>query len=209
MVNRLVEVDITGRSDGEIPSWDATAGIHVYGAAGAVPGIKLVEQHTASTSATLDFTTAITSAYDEYIFELIQVVPASNNVTLELRASTNGGSSYDTSGIYDYTSGYVYSGAVGVGSSATNAGAYLLMDSISNSANYGLVGYIRLFNPGGSGYKQILGQIMRFDQGGTLGLVALTVLGVYKSATAVNAVRFIQGSGNIASGTIRCYGVAK
>lgn len=31
--------------------------------------------------------------------------------------------------------------------------------------------------------------------------------GVYKSATAVNAVRFYMQSGNIVSGTIRCYGI--
>lgn len=32
---RIVEVDITGRSDGEIPSWDSASGKHVYTPAGA------------------------------------------------------------------------------------------------------------------------------------------------------------------------------
>lgn len=32
---RIVEVDITGRSDGEIPSWDSASGVHVYTSAGA------------------------------------------------------------------------------------------------------------------------------------------------------------------------------
>jgi hypothetical protein len=183
--------------------WRAETG----GSGGA---LVLLEQHTASSSAALDFTTAISSAYDEYQIEFINVVPATDGAVLWMRLSTDGGSSYDTSTIYDYTSGYAYAGGTGVGSSATSSDKILLMDGVDNSANYGIVGHIRLFNPLSTAvYKQIVGQLMRFDSRGTLGLVMLTPMGVYRSTTAVDAMRFLFDTGNIASGTIRVYGIAK
>jgi hypothetical protein len=192
---------LTSNGATSAPSWQAPSG------GGA---LDLLEQHTASTSATLDFTTAISATYDEYQIEFVNVIPASNNVALYMRMSTNGGSSYDTSSIYDFTAGYAYSGGVGVGASATNSDRITLIDAVGNSSNYGVRGSIRLFSPGSTAlYKSVLGQLMR-DDASALGIVLITgVGGVYKSATAVNALRFLYSSGNIASGTIRVYGVAK
>jgi len=178
-------------------------------ATGVSAGLVFLETHTASTSATLDFTTFYSSTYDEYVIEFVNVIPATNNAVLWMRMSTNGGSSYDTSAIYDYTSGFAYSGGTGVGSSATNSTKLLLMDATSNSANYGIVGSVRLFSPGSTAlYKTVVGTVMRSDGNG-LGLVLLNAMGSYKSATAVNAVRFLMDTGNITSGTIRIYGVTK
>lgn len=171
--------------------------------------LVLREQHAASSSAALNFTTCISSAYDEYLIELVNVIPATNATVLWMQFSTNGGSSYDASAIYDYTAGYAYSGGVGVGGSATNSTKVLIIDAVSNSGNYGVVGSLRLLSPGSTAlYKQVIGNAMRSDASG-LGLVLISMGGAYKSATAVNAFRFLMDSGNIASGTIRVYGIAK
>ena len=81
----------------------------------------LLEQHTASNSATLDFTACISSAYDEYRIEFVALVPATNNVDLWLLVSTDGGSTFDsTSGHYDWaTMRWIYTGGA---SSAGNGG---------------------------------------------------------------------------------------
>ena len=51
-----------------------------------------------SSAATYDFTAVNASSYDGYGFFLQNVVPATDDVSLELLTSTDGGSSYDTGG---------------------------------------------------------------------------------------------------------------
>ncbi len=60
-----------------------------------------LEEHAASASASLVFTTCITSAYDTYVIELRNILPATDGASLLMRVSTDGGSTYDSSGIYD------------------------------------------------------------------------------------------------------------
>ena len=66
-------------------------------------GLVLLEQHTASASASLNFTTAITSAYDDYVFKLVGLVPATNNQDIEVRFSTDGGSTWITGTAFYYS----------------------------------------------------------------------------------------------------------
>ena len=70
---------------------------------GGSGALTLLEQHTASASSSLDFTTAITSTYDEYLIEFVGIVPATDAVEMQLRMSTNGGSSYDSGANYSDT----------------------------------------------------------------------------------------------------------
>ena len=58
------------------------------------------ETHTASSSATLDFTTCISSSYKSYEIRFISVIPATNSIDFYMQFSTNGGSTWDTSSAY-------------------------------------------------------------------------------------------------------------
>jgi hypothetical protein len=171
----------------------------------------LLEQHTASSSAELDFTTWYSSAYDEYEIHLIDVVPASNNVAPELQFSTDGGSTYDTSGIY--YSVRDYRGITVSDNGTTQYGGqgqiYLGGNDLGNTAaNGGLSGVVHLFNPQSAvTYKRVIFDLAYGSYNGDI--YHSTGAGVYKSATAVNALRILFSSGNIASGTIRVYGLAK
>lgn len=120
------------------------------------PGLVLLEQHTASASATLDFTTFISATYDEYIFELIDLILATDNVSLLMRMSTDGGSSY-AAGASDYAYAYNHSTSAfsaGVGSNGTTS--IDLTGGIDNAANNGPNGSVKLLKPGGSGHKNVL-----------------------------------------------------
>lgn len=175
------------------------------------PGaLVLLEQHTAATSATLDFTTFYSSLYDEYVFEFVNLTPVTNNVTLQALCSTNGGSSYDTSSIYvssifEFNSSGSATQGNAIGS-PTTAMAFSALTNVQNSSAYGIIGFARLFSPAStSQHKFFVGESMY-----NATVLQRIVFGCeYQSLTAVNAVRFLFSSGNLASGTIRCYGVAK
>jgi hypothetical protein len=181
------------------------------GTSGGGGALVLLEQHTASTSATLDFTTFIGSTYDDYIFRFINVLPATTNTALWMRMSTNGGSTYDAGANYINATWRWHSGlgsatAGGAGNSAiVCAGA----DGVSNSSTWGgLTGEMTLYNPGSASYKRAGGYVGHAD-GTTAVLEEAMVGGMYQISTAVNAIRFLMSSGNITSGTIRVYGVSK
>jgi hypothetical protein len=203
--------------------WDDSAGAHKYLTAGsglsltdttltATGGsggaITLLEQHTASASATLDFTSWYSSTYDEYIIRIIDVIPATDNTDLQVLASTNGGSSYDTSAIYDFQVQLAWSNTTSEGGSLNNT-VGPVAGNIGNDSTGGVAGSLTLSNPGSTTtYKKFYG-VMEFFHA-TLNQFLNGPRGfVYKNTSAVNALRFKFSSGNIASGTIRIYGVAK
>jgi hypothetical protein len=129
-------------------------------------------------------------------------------VNLQWLASTDGGSTYDTSSIYTYiNNGKDQTNATG-GVCATNQSSALLSDStaIGNGTGESYVGRYTLYNPGGALYKQLVGEYTCMQSATLRNYVNGSV---YKSTTAVNAFRFLMSSGNITSGTIRVYGVAK
>lgn len=169
----------------------------------ASSAMQFLEQHTASGSATLDFTNWYSSVYDDYIIECISLIPVTNSVDLWLRMSIDGGSSYDTG------TNYVYQFATWGTSSFSNVNAtgavkIILSQLINNTANYGYNGSLKLFNPGSALYKSVM-----YDSYGAAagGYYNQRGGGMYLSTSAVNALRFLMSSGNISSGTIRIYGV--
>ena len=118
------------------------------GPPGANGALVLLEQHTAATSATLDFTTSITAAYDEYMIEFVNIIPVSDGIPFQMLVSTNGGASYDTSAIYYWNAWDWHEAASGFSGSQTDT-SFQLLSVATNAANYSLNGSIKLFNPAG------------------------------------------------------------
>ena len=54
----------------------------------------LLETQTASSSATIDFTSNIDSTYDSYVFKFINIHCGTNDTNFTFQGSSNGGSSY-------------------------------------------------------------------------------------------------------------------
>jgi hypothetical protein len=180
-----------------------SSGHIVAGSSGG--NLLLVESHTASGSATLDFTTCISGSYDEYQFHFVNIVPGTNNVKWTMVGSTNGGSSYLGGTNYNY--GLLYSGIGDVPTQSTGSGvAFIsLANSVTTTANYSTNGVITLYNPGSSTANKFINGNTQSVAGGNLYQWGDT--GVILTTTAINAVRFLFDSGNISSGTVRCYAV--
>ena len=58
-------------------------------------GMTLISEQTASSSATISFTSGIDSTYDSYVFKFINIHPALNSVQFLFNGSTDGGSNYN------------------------------------------------------------------------------------------------------------------
>lgn len=172
-------------------------------------GLILLQQRTASASTSLDFAAAIIARYSEYLIEFENIIPATDAIDLWMRMSTNGGSSYDSGNNYSYES-WLWRAAA-TGQSGATAQAQILISNgatLSNSASWGLTGSARLYSPASASlFKQLNGQMGFFTSASLR--VGTTLHATYESATAVNAFQFLMSSGNITSGTIRVYGVAK
>lgn len=218
-LNAVVGDSGSGGTKGLVPApgIGAAAANKFLSAAGdfaAIPGVagaslSLLEQHTASNSTTLDFTTCISSTYDEYRFELINVMPATNATALWMRMGTGAGPTIDTGANYSWESTVITGAASAItGTSGATKIQFHYTTHQSNSASWGIVGHFNLYSPGSASmFKQIHGQ-MHSSSSDPL-RARWDFAGAYESATAVTGVQFLMSSGNITSGTIRCYGIAK
>jgi hypothetical protein len=176
-------------------------------AASSSGGLTLVEQQTASASASLNFNSCISSTYDDYLIRIINLVPATNAVSLYFRVSTDGGSTWQTTLYSRWLFGW-YSGGSGVAGGTSLSEIRLNTgNTLSNSTDIGVTGTVRISAPASSAYKRFHFDVDVYSSGGLL--EGATQGGAWHSATAVNAFQFYFSSGNIASGTIRCYGLAK
>lgn len=200
-------------SDHTLVTVNSSGTVTPVGSGASAGALIFLESHTASSSATLDFTTFISATYDDYVFRLVNVLPATNGVGLYMRMGTGAGPSFDSGTNYastDYR--WVPGGAAqsGVSSGATQIVLtnYNATDTVLNTANNaGVSGTVNLSDPQSSVYKNVEGQTGWWNTGS---VIEGTVFhGTYLSTTAVTGVRFLFSSGNIASGVIRVYGRTK
>ena len=175
-------------------------------------GLVLLEEHSASTSAALNFTSCISSTYDDYEIRVVNVIAGTSTASILVQMSTNGGTSYDTGTNYAWASGnLIPSNISGDGS---NAAAGMLIGAVqqTSASTTTFSGNYQMANPGSaSAYKTLVGLSWSLDARnvGSFGTGGTWTNGAYLSTTAVNAFRIIPTTGNITSGTVRCYGYAK
>jgi hypothetical protein len=172
-------------------------------------GLIFISSATASDSATLDFT-GISSTYGTYIFNMENLITATDGAAFHFLTSTDGGSNYDTSG-YQYTKILRYSHSTSVtGQNSASAAAIELFDSSSNASDTPINGTVKLYAPSDTAtFTYIEFNVISHDGSGGANLMWAAGAGQRESAADVDAVRFKMSSGNITSGTIRMYGVVK
>jgi hypothetical protein len=184
--------------------------IRAYVDANAGGTLVFLSSATASSSATLDFTTGINSTYQHYML-IGDLVPATDSVQLWIRTSANAGVSWDSAGSdYAYRSVSDFSGTP----TGTTAAAQIIPTSaggvaIGNATGEGVSFTSYLFSPSTARIGRLFftGQVI--DATSTTGSLpsGFTGTGTRRTAAAFNGVRFLFSSGNIASGTVRLYGI--
>jgi len=170
-------------------------------------GLVHLSSQTASSSSSLDFT-QISSTYNTYLFLFENVLPATDNQSFGIRTSTDGGSSYDSSSANYRRTGFWENGGSVTANADTQTLGYFVSPGVSNTAaEGGVCGRLELYNPLGTSKTLWVATTVASD--GTNDPATGVFGGHRESAADVDAVQFLYGSGNIASGTIRMFGYAK
>lgn len=175
-------------------------------------GWILLDTQTASTSATLDFVKGIGSAYDAYQFIVTNLLPATDNTALYLRVTHDAADFEDDATDYEQAQMVIVSSGTGwtTGTFSQGAAQLALTSAQGNAAGEGAVGTVLMFAPASVANHHFKSDLQFFDQAGTPVKRYYTTVGAYNGATtAINGVRFLMNSGDIASGTIALYGLRK
>ena len=176
-------------------------------------GITLISSQTASASATISFTTGITSTYKAYKFVFVNIHPASDNVDLLFQASTNGGSTYATTLTDTFFNAWHNEAdtdttlAYGSGEDAAQSTSFqMLCDNFGSDNDQNGCGIFTLFNPSSTTYvKHFISKFNNYTYNDYTRNDF--VAGYFNTTSAVNAIQFKMSSGNIDEGTILMYGI--
>ncbi len=181
--------------------------------ANASDGITLISSQTASASASLSFTTGLTSTYKAYKFVFVNIHPATSNTIFQFNLSTDGGSNYNV------TKTTTFFRARHREDDSATALAYNTSEDLSQSTGFQTIlfdsgndnddnnsGEMSLFNPSSTTYvKHFIGRVSNTNITAQAGDNYFA--GYANTTSAVNAVQFKFSSGNIDAGTIYLYGI--
>lgn len=165
-------------------------------------GMEFIATADASGSAALAFTGFDSSKYDNYVFMVANLLPATDGQWLRIRLSVDGGSNYLSA-----SDSYTSNSTAGI-STGDNTYIGFGYSGIGNAAGEGLIGEVHINGPHLNVPTFVYSNGLIVGTGGALELyAAMYGAGKTKVATVVNAAQFSFTSGNIASGTITMYGM--
>ena len=171
-----------------------------------------ISSTTASSSASISFTSGLTSTYKEYIFIFNNIHPSASS-HLTFQCSTDSGSNYNTT----LTSSFFQAefseagsnealGYQGSSDQAQGTAFQRLFSSVTTTADDSGSGYLHLFNPASTTFtKHFMATSNNVASAYTQNSFAA---GYFNTTSAIDAIQFKMSTGNIDSGTIAMYGVS-
>ena len=177
--------------------------------------LTLLETQTASSSATISFTSNIDSTYDAYMFKFYDIHPSLDTATgPDFQVSTDGGSSYGV----NITSTFFRTSHDESGASADlQYQASLDLAQSTNFQNLGQLigndndqsasGELFIYAPSSTTFVKHFIARMNVYHASDKSRDCFTA-GYVNSTSAINAVQFKMQSGNIDSGVIKLYGIS-
>ena len=171
--------------------------------------MNLLETQTASSSATLSFTSNIDDTYDEYVFKFYDIHPATDDVDLTFQVDTGTNTNYNqtiTSTTFQVFHGEDgSSGAVAYKTNrdlAQSTSFQPLCQDIGNGNDESMSGYLHIFAPSSSVFvKHFIGLGTNVYSGDAS--IQIYSAGYVNTTTALTRVQFKMDSGNIDSGVIK------
>jgi hypothetical protein len=192
---------------------NSIANVTAYNAAIATGNMVLISSQTANNSASISFTTGISSTYKEYQFYLINIKAATAIVEFQFNLSTDAGSNYNvTKTTTCFKTRLDESGSNGELAYRTDfdlaqSTAFQSLSREQGSASdESLSGSIQLFNPSSTTYVKHFIATTNYTNNYSV-CEGFYVAGYGNTTSAVNAIQFKFSSGNIADGTILLYGI--
>ena len=176
-------------------------------------GPKLILSQTASSSASISFTSGLTATYKFYLFIFVDIHPASDSNTLLFNVSTDGGSNYNVNKTTTFYRAQNSEGGGGEGLAyqtgndlANNSGYQPISADLGNDNDQTTNGYLYLYNPADTEYvKHFYSRFVCSHASEYIN--DMYAQGYVNTNSAVNAVDFKMNSGNIDAGKIKMYGM--
>ena len=176
--------------------------------------LVLLSTATASSSATIDFTSGIDSTYKEYIIKCIDIHPATNDTALTFQTDTGTNTSYNqTMTTTRFKAGqneagnYTVLGYETGSDQAQGTSFQVLTQNVGNGNDESLAGTLHIFEPSNTTFvKHFLATFNTYQHGDAT--YNDFTAGYFNTTTAITRVRFKMSSGNIDSGTFKLYGVS-
>ena len=183
-------------------------------AAGGGGAWNLILTQTASSSATIDFTSGIDDTYDEYIFKWINIHPQTNAAEFGFQANAAGGSGYNETitstgfDAYHQESGDTTNFAYNTGlDQAQGTALQVIAENIRSDADSHASGFLWLFDPSSTVFqKNFMARSVNMHD--NLAARDTFIAGYINTTSAIDEIQFKMSTGNIDAGTISLYGIS-
>jgi hypothetical protein len=191
---------------------NSISNVNSYNASVVTGNMVLISSQTASNSASISFTSGITSTYKEYQFWFVDIHPRTDTTRFQFNLSTDSGSNYNVTKTTtafrasadeaNTTSNLLYRTSEDL---AQSTDFKSISEGIGNGADENGGGYMSLFNPASTTYvKHFISIFQEYNSGDFSG--NQFVAGYGNTTSAINAIQFKFNSGNF-DGTILMYGI--
>ena len=192
--------------------------------------MTLLSTQTASSSATISFTSGIDSTYKEYIFKFYDIHPSNDGEEFTFQADTGTNTSYNQTITSTYflaehneagtSTGLTYQTSrdlaqatsfqhfgVDTGNDLAQGTGFQILHQIGSDNDQAGCGTLHLYDPSNTTFvKHFMGTLQQAHQN-DLSLVGY-VSGYWNTTTAITRVQFKMSSGTIDAGVIKLYGVS-
>ena len=188
-----------------------------FGSISSLGSLTHIATQTASSSASLSFTSGIDNTYKEYIFYFVNIHPnPSGNAHLLFNFSIDSGSNYNVTktstafhsrhdeGDGDTTLSYSTSSDLAQSTAFQQLTTEVTFPSATNADEH-LCGILHLFNPSSTTFvKHFISETLNYSSTySTSNFIA----GYANTTSAIDAIQFKMTSGNIDSGQILLFGL--
>ena len=188
--------------------------VTAFGSISSLGSLTHIATQTASSSASISFTSGIDSTYKEYIFYFVNMHPATNQAYFQFNLSTDSGSNYNVAKTTTFFQGYHTENGSDAGLSyqtsrdlAQGTGPQYLTRQIGNGNDDVGSGYLHLFNPSSTTFVKHFIATSSNNYGGDTYYMNNYVAGYGNIQSPVDAIQFSFSSGNIDSGQILLFGL--
>jgi len=187
--------------------------ITAFGSISSLGSLTHIATQTASSSASISFTSGIDSTYKEYIFYFVNIHPATNNQEFTFQGSTNSGSSYGVTitstffQAYHAENGSATSLAYNTNKDLAQSTSFQpIADTTGNGNDESASGFLHLFNPSSTTFVKHFISVDNHYYNGTYSINDYAS-GYFNTTSAIDAIQFKMASGNIDSGQILLFGL--
>ena len=187
--------------------------ITAFGSISSLGSLTHIATQTASSSASLSFTSGIDSTYKEYIFYFVNIHPATDSSHFTFQADTGTNTNYNQTMTTTHFQAYhnEAGGSTGLDylasyDQAQGTAFQNLALSVGNSADECVSGALTIFEPSSSVFvKHFIARINSYN--GNDFTSDYYTAGYFNTQTALTRVQFKMSSGNIDSGQILLFGL--